>query len=164
MSEDGPVELLDNHQWRLPDGTLSDTAPAGVTRIPGAMDEANAKAREGAATERTENREVDRALKITNSKISEKETQLRMLNTRINKTRDELDKEENPKIERLKELGVWQKQFTDLQKEIFDLQAAREDLGIEKTLDKDTAIEILKEAGGDREKAEALARSRGYKL
>jgi hypothetical protein len=39
---------------------------------------------------------------------------------------------------------------------------AKKDLGIRKKLNKDTAVKILKEAGGDKEKAREIARQRGY--
>jgi hypothetical protein len=103
---------------------------------------------------------ANRALKSISSEIDEKERDITSLETSIRKRQSA--KERTPTEEA--ELAKWQEQHAVLRAERDVLQQERSEIGGVKKLDRETAAQLLQEAGGDKEKARELARSRGYSL
>lgn len=84
MSDDGPTQLLDNGQFRLADGTLSDTAPPGLTRIPGAMDEDTIQNRKGIDEDRDRNARLN-AIKLKVGDLSKRRAEVMATRTQAEK-------------------------------------------------------------------------------
>lgn len=102
---------------------------------------------------------TERALKNIDSEIDMVEKDISSVEKSI---RDIRKKDRTPAEEA--ELAKWQEQHATLRANRDTLQKERSELGAVKKLDSDAAMELLKEAGGDREKARELARQRGYSL